>query len=118
MTAQKGKDLLLKVRNADDSFITVAGLRARSLSSMPKALISATRNLLDGGENCWKVRVHAAPACPAVDCSKTARATSAFAHCFLMAPLQLGRSSFLISVRWKARFRLLLWNIPVSMTTS
>nr|WP_321457690.1 phage major tail protein, TP901-1 family [uncultured Cohaesibacter sp.] len=32
MTAQKGKDLLLKVRNADDSFITVAGLRARSLS--------------------------------------------------------------------------------------
>lgn len=33
MTAQKGKDLLLKVRNeADDAFVTVAGLRARSLS--------------------------------------------------------------------------------------
>nr|WP_321526051.1 phage major tail protein, TP901-1 family [uncultured Cohaesibacter sp.] len=33
MTAQKGKDLLLKVRNeGDDAFITVAGLRARSLS--------------------------------------------------------------------------------------
>ncbi|WP_316858028.1 phage major tail protein, TP901-1 family [uncultured Cohaesibacter sp.] len=33
MTAQKGKDLLLKVRNDDDSaYVTVAGLRARSLS--------------------------------------------------------------------------------------
>ena len=33
MTAQKGKDLLLKVRNAaDDAYVTVAGLRARSLS--------------------------------------------------------------------------------------
>ena len=33
MTAQKGKDLLLKVRNAADSaFVTVAGLRARSIS--------------------------------------------------------------------------------------
>lgn len=33
MTAQKGKDLLLKVRNQEDSaFVTVAGLRARSLS--------------------------------------------------------------------------------------
>ena len=33
MTAQKGKDLLLKVRNsADNAFLTVAGLRARSLS--------------------------------------------------------------------------------------
>ncbi|PLW76957.1 phage major tail protein, TP901-1 family [Cohaesibacter celericrescens] len=33
MTAQRGKDLLLKVRNAaDDAFVTVAGLRARSLS--------------------------------------------------------------------------------------
>lgn len=33
MTAQKGKDLLLKVRNGDDdAYLTVAGLRARSLS--------------------------------------------------------------------------------------
>ena len=33
MTAQKGKDLLLKLRNeADDGFMTVAGLRTRSLS--------------------------------------------------------------------------------------
>lgn len=33
MTAQKGKDLLLKVRDASNTaFITVAGLRARSLS--------------------------------------------------------------------------------------
>ena len=33
MAAQKGKDLLLKVRNAsDEAYVTVAGLRARSLS--------------------------------------------------------------------------------------
>lgn len=33
MTAQKGKDLLLKVRNQDDTdFVTIAGLRARSLA--------------------------------------------------------------------------------------
>ena len=33
MTAQRGKDLLLKVRNdANTAFVTVAGLRARSLS--------------------------------------------------------------------------------------
>ncbi|SNY92802.1 phage major tail protein, TP901-1 family [Cohaesibacter sp. ES.047] len=33
MTAQKGKDLLLKVRNqSDDAYVTVAGLRARSIS--------------------------------------------------------------------------------------
>lgn len=33
MTAQKGKDLLLKVRNqADDGYVTVAGLRARSIA--------------------------------------------------------------------------------------
>lgn len=33
MTAQKGKDLLLKVRNQNDTdFITIAGLRARSLA--------------------------------------------------------------------------------------
>ncbi|WP_319529366.1 phage major tail protein, TP901-1 family [uncultured Cohaesibacter sp.] len=33
MTAQKGKDLLLKIRNdSDDAYVTVAGLRARSIS--------------------------------------------------------------------------------------
>ena len=33
MVAQKGKDLLLKVRNqTDNAFVTIAGLRARSIS--------------------------------------------------------------------------------------
>ncbi|MCT4654837.1 MAG: phage major tail protein, TP901-1 family [Cohaesibacter sp.] len=33
MAAQKGKDLLLKTRNAEDTgFLTIAGLRARSLA--------------------------------------------------------------------------------------
>lgn len=56
MTAQKGKDLLLKVRNApDDAFITVAGLRARSVSFNAESVdISHTessgrwRELLEG----------------------------------------------------------------------
>ena len=56
MTAQKGKDLLLKVHNTtEDAFITVAGLRARSLSFNAESVdISHTesagrwRELLEG----------------------------------------------------------------------
>lgn len=32
MVAQKGKDLLLKIKNETDGYITVAGLRARQIS--------------------------------------------------------------------------------------
>ncbi|WP_114010193.1 phage major tail protein, TP901-1 family [Cohaesibacter intestini] len=57
MTAQRGKDLLLKVRNeADSAFVTVAGLRARSLSFNAESVdITHTesagqwRELLSGG---------------------------------------------------------------------
>ena len=56
MTAQKGKDLLLKLRNeANDAFVTVAGLRARALSFNAESVdISHTesagrwRELLEG----------------------------------------------------------------------
>ena len=56
MTAQKGKDLLLKVLNADgDSYMTVAGLRARSLSFNAESVdishsesVGRWRELLEG----------------------------------------------------------------------
>jgi hypothetical protein len=55
MTAQKGKDLLLKVdSDGEGSFTTVAGLRARALA-FNAATVDIT-NQESAGASCWKAR--------------------------------------------------------------
>jgi len=55
MTAQKGKDLLLKVdSDGAGSFVTVAGLRARTLAFNAASVDVTDQESADAGASCWK----------------------------------------------------------------
>jgi hypothetical protein len=59
MPAQKGKDLLLKIGD-DGSFVTVAGLRTKTLAFNAQTVDVTHANRLDAGVNSYPARVCAA----------------------------------------------------------
>ena len=72
MTAQKGKDLLIKIADGA-GYSTVAGLRSRRLRSMPRPSTSPTLKAPTAGENCSMAPASSAPRCRAGACSRMPR---------------------------------------------
>ena len=57
MTAQKGKDLLLKLdSDGAGTFVTVAGLRTRTLTFNSETVDVTTRTPRASGASCWRAQ--------------------------------------------------------------
>jgi predicted secreted protein len=95
MAAQKGKDMLLKVRTAVGVFTTVAGLRARKM-----AFNAETVDVTDA------------------DSAGRWRELIGGAICFSIPPWKIGKLLCLILARLQASSKLRRLNIPAIMTAN
>ena len=72
MTAQKGKDLLIKIADGA-GYTTVAGLRTRRLAFNAETVDVTHAESATAGANCSTAPASSAPRCRAEACSRTPR---------------------------------------------
>src|SRR5689334_19595468 len=80
MPAQKGKDLLIKIGDGGNAFVTVAGLRTRQIAFNAETVDVTHADPPGGGASSWPASACAAPRSPAQACSRTRPRTRACAR--------------------------------------